>query len=394
MKKIFSFALITLFSLVMIFFLFSCDEGRAELPSDGPEICLEGTHEFLAWEIEKDAVCNSKGIRFRTCVICKQYTEKQYFTNSTNHNFVDLVCTYCGKADAPENVGFVLSEDKTYYILYSVEDESAKDYTIPPKYEGLPVKVIASGAFEKCTAIEEIVVPSSVEKIEEGAFKGCYSLKKITLPFVGESRNEENSVFGHIFGSKTYKGSIGIVQYPDGEAKEYWLPATLVDVNLTDGTLYDGCFENCTRLKRIDYQGTKKSVGDRAFNGCYSLTTITLSESVEKYGDKAFQNCSALDAFPLENIEEIGEYCFAGCSIEYLSTPSSLSYVGEGAFADCKNLKTVHISSSLKKLSDNMFQDCNLLEKVELEEKVKSIGEATFAGCSVLAEVTMPSTIE
>ena len=94
MKKILSFTLIAL-SLVMVFCLFSCD--KEEVPSNDVEICLEGTHEYLAWEIEKDAVCNSKGIRTRTCVICKQYTEKQYFTKSDNHNFVDLVCTYCGK---------------------------------------------------------------------------------------------------------------------------------------------------------------------------------------------------------------------------------------------------------------------------------------------------------
>ncbi|MBO4982462.1 MAG: leucine-rich repeat protein [Clostridia bacterium] len=392
MKKLFYFALITLFSLCVVFALFSCD--RNELPSDGPEICLDGTHEFLAWEIEKEAVCNSKGIRSRTCVVCKQYTEKQYFTNPTNHNFVDFVCTYCGKMDAPENVGFVLSEDKTYYTLYSIEDESATEFTIPPRYEGLPVKVIAKGAFEKCVSMETISVPSSVEIIEEGAFKGCYSLKKITLPFIGETRNEKNSVFGHIFGSESFKGSVGIYQYPNEKETEYWIPANLVDVTITDGSLYEGCFENCTRIKRIEYQGNSKNVWDRAFNGCYSLTTITLSETIEKYGDKAFQNCSALDTYPLDNIKEIGDYCFAGCSFEYLSTPSSLTYVGEGAFAACPNLKTAHISSSLSRLSDNMFNDCALLEKVEIEEKVKSIGDGCFGGCGNLSEVTMPSTIE
>ena len=390
MKKILSFTLIAL-SLAMLLFLFSC--GEEEIPSNDVEICLDGTHEYLAWEIEKDAVCNSKGIRTRTCVVCKQYTEKQYFTNKDAHNFVDLVCTYCGKEDAPENVGFVLSDDKTYYILYSIEDENAKDYSIPPKHNGLPVKVIASGAFEKCTAIEEIVVPSSVEKIEEGAFAGCYSLKKLTVPFVGESRKEENSVFGYIFGSKAFKGSIGITQFIGKDAKEFWLPATLVDVTVTDGTLYEGCFENCTRLKRVDYQGTSKRVYDKAFNGCYTLTTVTLSESINKYGDRVFQNCTALDTFPLEGIREIGDYCFAGCYIEYLSIPESLTFVGEAAFADCKKLKSAHISKGLKKLSDNMFQDCILLEKVELDDGVETIGEASFAGCSALTEVLISNTV-
>ena len=361
MKKIFITLFVCIFSFLVIFSFSACEEE--EVPET--EICPDGEHEFLAWTTEKEARCNEEGLRSRTCVICKLYTQKQKITDSTNHNYVDNICTYCGDSNAPENVGFVLSDDETYYILYSVDDISTIEYTIPPKHEGLPIKVIAADAFKECVNLEKIVIPNTVTTIEEGAFNGCRSLKTITLPFVGRDRGEENAVFGYIFGQTDYPGSVGITQYPNGTAKDYWLPANLVDITITDGYLYEGCFENCTKIRRVSYEGEGDTVEDKAFNGCYSLTTITLLDTVKKYGDKAFQNCSALDTFNLDGIEEVGDYCFAGCNIAYLSTPSSLSHVGKAAFAQCSSLKTVFISSNLRTLSKQMFQDCISLESVE-----------------------------
>ena len=124
---------------------------------------------------------------------------------------------------------------------------------------------------------------------------------------------------------------------------------------ITDGDLNEGCFENCTRLKRIIYEGEARRVEDKAFSGCVSLDEVKfVAGTVKKYGDRVFQNCTALDIYQLDNINEIGEYCFAGCIIEHLEIPDTLQYVGKGAFADCLYIKTVTIPGSVEKLSENM----------------------------------------
>lgn len=44
------------------------------------------------------------------------------------------------------------------------------------------VKTIAECAFKDCTALESIVLPSTVEEIHRAAFSGCTSLQKIEIP--------------------------------------------------------------------------------------------------------------------------------------------------------------------------------------------------------------------
>lgn len=391
MKKFYTLLLVAVLSLIIVLCFISCDEE--ETPE--VDICLDGQHEFLAWEIETEAVCNTLGVRSRTCVICKQYTQKQQYKDSTNHKYENYVCIYCGDQTSPKDVGFNLSEDGKYYILTSVDDKDAEEYAIPAKYNDLPVKVIASGAFNGCTNLENVIIPNSVVTIEEGAFASCYGLKKMTIPFIGQSREEENSVFGYIFGKKSYPGSVGITQYPNGVKVDYWLPQNLIEVTVTDGDLNEGCFENCTRLKRIIYEGEARRAEDRAFSGCVSLDEVKfVAGTVKKYGDRAFQNCTSLDIYQLENINEIGEYCFAGCAIEHLEIPSTLEYVGKAAFADCIYIKTVTIPGSVEKLSDNMFQDCVQLESVTLEKGVEVIGKAAFSGCKKLYSVNLSDTVD
>ena len=391
MKKIYGILLIALLSLCLVFALSAC--GDEESTDSTVKKCLDDEHEFLAWEIVEEAYCNTLGLRSHTCGICG-LVQQQKFKNTTNHNYVDNVCTYCGDSKAPDDVEFVLSDDETYYILNNVADKTATEYTIPARHEGLPVKAISAGAFKDCNHLEFNEIPNSIETIGEGAFAGCYGLKKMTIPFVGKDRGSDAPVFGYIFGKTTYPGSVGITQTIDGVKHDFWLPANLIEVTVTGGTLRDSCFENCTRLKRVTYEGEEEKIGNKAFSGCYMLDSVIFSEDVEEYGDRAFQNCTELDSFPLDGIIDIGEYCFAGCAITHLNIPNSLKYIGDGAFADCRLLTTVTVGTGAKRISDQMFQDCIELESVVIENGANSINKSAFYGCVKLTSITLPSSIE
>ena len=67
------------------------------------------------------------------------------------------------------------------------------------------ISILSEYAFSNCSALKNVEIPKSLERIEFGVFKGCSSLESITLPFVGAAMNDTiNTHFGYIFGANDY----------------------------------------------------------------------------------------------------------------------------------------------------------------------------------------------
>ena len=223
------------------------DEGDDGFGDSAVEICPDGRHEFSVWKIIKEATCTELGLQERHCLICKQYKEQQRFKNSTNHDYKGYICTRCGDSIAPFDIKFVLSEDKTYYILNSIditEDAREEDnsYTVPSEYNGLPVKEIAKEALKDCVSLETVIIPDSIERIGEGALMGCRKIKNLTIPFVGMDKKGTVPYFGHIFGFPDNTAGMQPVSQGTGETyKKYYISPVLTQVTVTGGELFDSC---------------------------------------------------------------------------------------------------------------------------------------------------------
>ena len=110
------------------------------------------------------------------------------------------------------------------------------------------VTSIGARAFEDCTSLTSITIPSSVTNIGDYAFGGCTSLTSIT--------------------SITIPSSV-----------------TIIGV---------GAFEDCTSLTSITIPSSVTIIGSGAFEGCTSLTSITIPSSVTGIGNYAFYSCTSL----------------------------------------------------------------------------------------------------
>ncbi len=125
---------------------------------------------------------------------------------------------------------------------------------------------IGSYAFEGCSSLTSIEIPSGVTSIGNDAFSNCRSLTNIEIP---------SSVT-----------SIG-----------------------------DYAFMNCSSLTSIEIPSSVTSIGERAFYYCRSLTSIEIPSSVTSIGYGAFQNCSSLTSIEIpSSVTSIGNYAFSNCS--------------------------------------------------------------------------------
>ena len=138
-------------------------------------------------------------------------------------------------------------------------------------------------AFQNCSSLTSIEIPSSVTSIGVYAFENCSSLTSIEIP---------SSVT-----------SIGAV------------------------------FSGCSSLTSIEIPNSVTSIGGSAFYGCRGLTSIEIPNSVTSIGTSAFSGCSSLTSIKIpSSVTSIGSNAFYGCSgLKYihllgnLTSPYSLS---------------------------------------------------------------------
>ena len=71
------------------------------------------------------------------------------------HNFVDGICTLCGKK-VSEGLRYELSEDGTGYEVVGIGSCKDTDLVIPSTYDNLPVTAIGRWAFAGCESLTSI----------------------------------------------------------------------------------------------------------------------------------------------------------------------------------------------------------------------------------------------
>jgi hypothetical protein len=118
--------------------------------------------------------------------------------------------------------------------------------------------------FSYCGSLNNVVIPSSLSKINWAMFNECRSLTCVAIP------DSVTSIEGYAFG-------------------------------------------NCTSLTNVIIGRSATYIGDHAFECCYGLSSISIPDSVTRIGDFTFHGCPLTSiTFPC-GITNIGSYAFEYC---------------------------------------------------------------------------------
>ncbi len=201
---------------------------------------------------------------------------------------------------------FVVDEDNASYsaengILYSSWYADFKRVLAYPSATGecsISEGIIGIGncAFQNCTGLTGLTIPSSVTSIGVYAFQNCTGLTSLTIP--ASVTDIEAPAFGGCVNLTNFSVAADNPNYSaDGSILYNKDKTTLLACSSASGafTVPNGvtsigrdAFEDCTGLVSVVLPTTLTTIQWAAFQGCDNLSEVTIPVSVIKIGDFAF----------------------------------------------------------------------------------------------------------
>ena len=263
--------------------------------------------------------------------------------------------------DSRENCNAIIETSTNTLIV------GCKNTTIPNSVASIWV------AFNGCTSLTSIIIPSSVTSIGNAAFNGCTSLESITIP-----------------------NSVTSIEY---RAFSFCTSLTNITIPNSVTSIGDMAFSYCTSLESVKFEENSQltSIGYEAFNNCKNLTSITIPNSVTSIGESTFYNCTSLESVIFgknSKLASIGDMAFYNCiSLTSIELPNSVTSIGDSAFYNCKSLTSIELPNSVTSIGYDVFFNCESLTNITIPSSVKSIGDWAFSYCRSLESIEIPNSV-
>ncbi len=285
-------------------------------------VCEEVLEEAVGHQSSGEATCTEH----EYCLVCFENI------NYPTHKFVDHICSECGEFELSDTLDFELSFDTEFFYRVTGIGTSTDYLIIPNVYQGLPVKQIATKAFENDTVLQKVYIPSNVELIGANAFNGCTNLVSI---FFAEGKaqtlgtNWNGNATVYIKGEYTLEGIIPSITLEDTTGNQaYKIYTTLL-----------GQIENNYSLQ---YENTFKMSATQS--GVTAVQENYSSLNLKRSGDTIYAN-EVVTASSSNGVTPAESYTMADTA-EYYNDGYLYSYVKvlQGATYNTKQYSTLPIT--------------------------------------------------
>ncbi len=237
--------------------------------------------------------------------------------------------------------------------------------------EDCALQTISEGMFHKCTALSSITIPKKISAIDNGAFVAS-GLQTVTFAADGAKVQLYAEASG--YSTSTIPGSSTSAKY--------------------------GVFGNCTKLETVEFNNRLSGTAIPAytFYSCGVLSALD-KVTINDVGQYAFRDCKKLGDgvidFSKLTTDTINTYAFYGCtSLATVTLPSSLIEIGGSAFKGCTNLASLALPETLETIGSSAFEGCTSLETITLSSALKKIGSSAFKNCTAITSLTLPESLE
>lgn len=249
--------------------------------------------------------------------------------------------------------------------------------------------------FDNCTALKNVSLPNSLQKIGSYAFYGCSSLTSVNIPssvttigyccFNGCDKLSTIKVSP----ANPYFSTDGKAIFNKDKTVLYTaIPVTSYNIPSTVRKLGFSAFNDQKDMTSATLPEGLVSIGSYAFSGCSKLEHLVIPSTVDSIGNHAFNGCSALQQINIpQGIKKLADAVLSGTGIKTLDIPSSVNDIGMAAFSNCESLQSIKLPKGLTVLNTSLFYGCKQLSDIQIPSTVKTIGYKAFCGCDSLQNI-------
>ena len=280
-----------------------------------------------------------------------------------NSLYVDDVVSWCG-------IDLESFYSNPMYLgasLYDQGGHALQDIVIPAS-----VNRIDDYAFICCPNLHSVTIEEGVKSIGEFAFFYCESLASVSLPgslrYMGESAFCESGIKSLVLAEGIT--SIGEMAFLECNG------LTHVDVPNSVTVMGYGAFAFCNGLKSINLGSGLTYLDHYTLYSCPALERVTVPNSVTSMGYGVFYGDVALSSVTLsDQLDGIPGLTFSGCSsLSGIDLPQGITYIGQEAFASAKSLTGISIPKHVTSIEASAFKNCTKLQRVDISDLESWLG--------------------
>jgi hypothetical protein len=337
-----------------------------------------------------------------------------YRVTSLNGNNVSIVAgDYSGDIVIPATVTY----DDKEFVVDKIGYEAFNGCSALTGIT-IPSTVTQIGSYAFCgTGISSITIPNTVNQIGWYAFNECPQLKNFTI-----EDGETALTIGDQLGNELWEGETIETLYVgrniefDGQYGAFDSNSNLKNVTFGKQVtnIYDLFFYNDTSLSKvISLNPVPPTLGNNVFKNCNSVAVYVPAEAIETYqsadgwkdfyiADIAAKDEELVTNFTVNGINylvtslkdktvEVSRGDYDGDivipeTITYDDTEYTIAKIAEEAF-QWSGITSIEIPASVNTIGNNAFQGSNITT-IEIPASVNTIGSWAFEYCRSLASIT------
>lgn len=281
------------------------------------------------------------------------------------------------------------------------------------------MKIIPNAVCQNWKGLEKVTLSEGVEQSGDYAFQFCTAITEVNLP--STLRIINNSSF---FNLDNAHPALTHIDFPEGlEVIDYRafygssltdleFPTTLTALktgvfsyssqlsevtfkSVQPWSIGEAAFERCSKLTTVDFGNNVTEIGARAFSNDNVLTGLIFPESLKLIGNNAFSNCNSLGEITLLPDMKIDDRAFALCyaGITKINFPETPCTFGANVFNTNTVITQITLPDWMTEIPEGLCSNWSKLEDLEWSDDLKTIEGSAFAYCNQLHDVVFPETV-